>query len=154
LTSSPHRSPSQALYWTSVPFALNPRGDAAKVGILGTLPQPRTETRPPPETPHAELAKAATELVDAAVDPATDIATAAAFLAHCATLAHKDARLSEDRRKELGETYAVQAVGLLSDAVRNGFKDVEELETEGAFNPLRQREDFKKLVTGLEAKRK
>jgi hypothetical protein len=42
---------------------------------------------------------------------------------------------------------------LLSDAVKKGFQDVKKLKQAPALAPLRQREDFRKLVGDLEAKR-
>jgi hypothetical protein len=38
--------------------------------------------------------------------------------------ANKDAQLTEAKRKELAESYAQQALALLHQAVKLGFKDV------------------------------
>jgi hypothetical protein len=40
----------------------------------------------------------------------------------------------------------------LRDAVSNGYKDVPDLKKDTALDPLRQREDFQKLVAQLEGK--
>ena len=41
--------------------------------------------------------------------------------------------------------------GMLRDAVAKGYKDVEHLRTNKDLDPLREREDFKKVVAELEA---
>jgi hypothetical protein len=42
----------------------------------------------------------------------------------------------------------------LKKAVAAGFKDVEQIRTDKDLDALRQREDFKKLIAELEAKKK
>ena len=51
-----------------------------------------------------------------------------------------------------GKAHADQAMALLRKAVDAGFGDIDEYRTEGALDPLREREDFKKLLTELEQK--
>ena len=41
---------------------------------------------------------------------------------------------------------------LLRDAVSKGFKDVRDMKKETDLDPLRQREDFRKLIAQLEGK--
>jgi hypothetical protein len=43
---------------------------------------------------------------------------------------------------------------LLRDAVSRGYKDVAHMNKDADLAPLRQREDFQKVVAELEAKRK
>ena len=50
-----------------------------------------------------------------------------------------------------GKAHADQAMALLRKAV-DGFRYIPEYRTEGALDPLREREDFKKLLTELEQK--
>ena len=50
-----------------------------------------------------------------------------------------------------GKAHADQAMALLRKAV-DGFRDIHDYRTEGALDPLREREDFKKLLTELEQK--
>ena len=50
-----------------------------------------------------------------------------------------------------GKAHADQVMALLRKAV-DGFHDIHEYRTEGALDPLREREDFKKLLTELEQK--
>ena len=51
-----------------------------------------------------------------------------------------------------GKAHADQAMALLRKAVDAGFGDIHDYRTEGALDPLREREDFKKLLTELEQK--
>jgi tetratricopeptide (TPR) repeat protein len=50
-----------------------------------------------------------------------------------------------------GKDHADQAMALLKKAV-DGYGDINDYRTEGALDPLREREDFKKLLTELEQK--
>jgi len=50
-----------------------------------------------------------------------------------------------------GKAHAAQAMALLRKAV-DGYGIIREYRTEGALDPLREREDFKKLLTELEQK--
>ena len=50
-----------------------------------------------------------------------------------------------------GKAHAAQAMALLRKAV-NGYRYIHKYRTEGALDPLREREDFKKLLTELEQK--
>jgi serine/threonine protein kinase len=73
---------------------------------------------------------------------------AAAILVSCVVLARKDARLSEAQRKTAADAYGARAVGLLR---RAATKDAEGIG--GAlFDPLRGREDFRKLLRDLDGK--
>ena len=51
-----------------------------------------------------------------------------------------------------GMAHADQAMALLRKAVDAGFGAIDDYRTEGALDPLREREDFKKLITELEQK--
>jgi serine/threonine protein kinase/tetratricopeptide (TPR) repeat protein len=51
-----------------------------------------------------------------------------------------------------GKAHADQAMALLRKDVDAGFGKIHEYRTEGALDPLREREDFKKLLTELEQK--
>src|SRR5262249_22836964 len=50
------------------------------------------------------------------------------------------------------EQYAARAVALLSRAVAEGYKNVEHMKKDSDLDALRQRDDFKKLVRGLQDK--
>jgi tetratricopeptide (TPR) repeat protein len=76
----------------------------------------------------------------------------ARFLCRCAQLRRPD---STPRGPQLGptaQTYADQAMSALVIAVRNGFRDLEDLETSATFDPLRGRDDFQRLLREVESK--
>ncbi len=79
---------------------------------------------------------------------------AACVLALAATAAGADTTLpAEERRRRTG-SCSDRAVGLLRQAVAEGYKDAKRLRQDPDLAPLRQREDFRALVAGLEARRK
>jgi tetratricopeptide (TPR) repeat protein/serine/threonine protein kinase len=102
---------------------------------------------------HGEAAKAAAELPGLYPDGWQEPFRAAGFYARCARAAAKEDGLTEDKRKELVETYGSQAVALLRRAVDKGWKDVAALKAP-VFEPLRTRDDFQKLVAEVEEKAK
>ena len=56
------------------------------------------------------------------------------------------------RRKELARGYAERALALLRQAVQRGFKDAARMKKDPDLEPLRTRDDFKKLLAHLEGK--
>jgi serine/threonine protein kinase/tetratricopeptide (TPR) repeat protein len=100
---------------------------------------------------HTRLATTATDLAGFGFEPAKDSYDAACFLARCVTFANQDTALHEARRKELAQTYTEQALALLRQAVTRGFKDVARVKKDLDLEPLRTREDFRKLLANLEA---
>ena len=48
------------------------------------------------------------------------------------------------------KTHADQPMALLRKLVDGGFREPGRFRTESALDPLRKREDFKKLIEGLE----
>ncbi len=103
---------------------------------------------------HARLATAADDLARFGYDPANDTYDAACLVCRCMTLADKDAQLAEARRKELAQSYADRALALLRQAVARGFKDVARMKKDADLEPLRTREEFKKVLAELEGKTK
>jgi hypothetical protein len=100
---------------------------------------------------HRAAATAAAQLLEAAVDPANDPYNAACFLALCMPLAEHDKQISDAQRKELVRSYSDKAMAALRQAIRNGYKDAAHMKKDTDLDPLRGREDFKKLVAELEA---
>ena len=98
---------------------------------------------------HRDIAAAIAEMLKLKADSADDFYRAAALLTRCVPLAQKDAGLADDQRKALADKYAADAVGHLREAVKRGLPDTEPIKTSAAFNPLRNRDDFKKLVAEL-----
>jgi tetratricopeptide (TPR) repeat protein len=101
---------------------------------------------------HARLATTADESALFGFDPANDMYLAARWLCRCVTLADKDAKLAETRREELTQSYADRAQVLLQQAVERGYKDAAHLKQDPDLEPLRAREDFRKLLADLERK--
>jgi hypothetical protein len=57
---------------------------------------------------------------------------------------------ADGRRKEAAQFYGDAAMKLLRDAVSKGYKDVAHMKKDTDLGPLRQREDFRKLVAELD----
>ncbi len=103
---------------------------------------------------HAAAAEAAGQFLQMAVEPPRDAYTAACLLAGCVRLAARDECLPEGKRQEQATTYGDRAVAALRQAVAKGAKEVAQMRKDPLLDPLRPREDFQKLVAGLEAKDK
>jgi serine/threonine-protein kinase len=100
---------------------------------------------------HSEAAAAADELAQAAVFGGTDVYQAACYLARCVPLAEKDDKLPEARRTELALNYADRALAALRHAIASGYRDAAQLKAAPELEPLRKRDEFRKLVSELEA---
>jgi serine/threonine protein kinase/tetratricopeptide (TPR) repeat protein len=103
---------------------------------------------------HAQVATTADELARFGYEPDRDSYAAACLLCNCVTLAGKDGRLADAKRRELAQAYSERALALLRQAVERGFKDVDRLKKDPDLEPLRARDEFGKLVADLEAKTK
>ena len=80
---------------------------------------------------------------------------AASHFCNCVRLADKDAKLDKAKAKALAESYANRAQELLRQAVVvHGFRNVTSLKQDPNLAPLREREEFKKLLAELEKKSK
>ena len=79
---------------------------------------------------------------------------AACILCNCVTLADKDAKLSETKRKELAKSYADRALALLRQAISKGYQDAASMKKDTLLDPMRSRPEFQKLLDELEAKTK
>jgi serine/threonine-protein kinase len=99
---------------------------------------------------HASAAEAAADLAGIAFDPANDAYQAASFFARCMPLAEMDRACTARQRQELARSYGDRAVQSLRQAIATGYKDIAHLQKDKDLDSLRQRDDFKKLVTELE----
>ena len=86
---------------------------------------------------HERVAAAAEQLPRVSPNDRVEYLRAAQFLAKCVLLAGTDPVLKE--------MYGRRAVEMLRQAFARGFKEARELQAP-AFDPLRHREDFKKLL--------
>jgi tetratricopeptide (TPR) repeat protein len=102
---------------------------------------------------HAEAIKSAANAPRLDPESWQEYLRAAEVAAQCVPLAEKDARLPEDRRRDLARAYADQAMAWLRQAVARGLNDPEQLTQQSAFGPLRSGADFLKLVQELRDKR-
>ncbi len=101
---------------------------------------------------HGEVTRVMTELIDVAAASWQDYPRAASLQARCIRLAEQDKRLAAAKRTELVQRYGDQAMNLLRRALAQGYKDVNSLKKAAEFEPLRTREDFRKLLADLETK--
>jgi hypothetical protein len=70
------------------------------------------------------------------------------------TLAGKDGQLVEAKRHELAQRYADLALAQLRQSVARGYKDAVHMKQDTDLEPLRAREEFRKLLAELEGKKK
>jgi tetratricopeptide (TPR) repeat protein len=70
--------------------------------------------------------------------------TACAFSVASATVKDDD---------KLKERYATRAMELLQQAIQKGYQDLAHMKKDTDLDPLRQREDFQKLIRELEARK-
>src|SRR5262249_10572085 len=73
-------------------------------------------------------------------------------LSRCVRIVAKHDKLDAMQRKEAARFYGDAAMKLLRDAVSKGYKDVAHMKKDIDLDPLRQREDYQKLVGDLEPK--
>jgi hypothetical protein len=102
---------------------------------------------------HAQTARAATELAKLDIAEPGDTYDAACAFSRCVPLAEKDEKLGPDKRKELTRQYAETAVTLLQAAVKKGWKNVAHMKKDSDLDPVRNRDDFTKLLAELEAEK-
>jgi hypothetical protein len=101
-----------------------------------------------------EAARTAEARRDLGWDPPADAYDAAGFLSGCIPIAAKHQKLDDQQRKESAQFYSDAALKLLRDAVSKGYKDVAHMKKDTDLDPLRQQDDFQKLVAELEGKGK
>jgi tetratricopeptide (TPR) repeat protein len=99
---------------------------------------------------HAEASAAADQLAEHAFEPAKDRYKAACVLAGCIHLAESDSKLPEAQRHQLVNDYAGRAIATLRRAIVDGYQNAAQTRKEPALDPLRCRDDFKKLLADLE----
>jgi serine/threonine protein kinase/tetratricopeptide (TPR) repeat protein len=81
-----------------------------------------------------------------------DAYDAACYLSRCVPIVAKHDKLDDKQRQEAAQFYSDAAMQMLRDAVSKGFKDMALMKKDTDLDPLREREDFKKLVAELEGK--
>ena len=103
---------------------------------------------------HARAVTTAAEVAAFGFEPPKDTYEAACVVSRCVPLAEKDTSLAEAKRKELAQGYGQQAMTLLRQAVKHGFTDAAHMQKDSDLDPLRQRDEFRKLLADMKAKEK
>jgi tetratricopeptide (TPR) repeat protein len=98
---------------------------------------------------HAAAARTLTDLLTLVPGQWPRRAQVAELLARCSSLALKDRGLSEAERRAQARRHADQAVEVLGQAIKQGFKDRVYLEKTADFDVLRDRADFKALLKNV-----
>ena len=106
---------------------------------------------------HRAASTAVTELqrdvpAEGMVAPGLTDRDAAVLLVQCLQAVEKDTGLTAEKRLSARDSYAGQAVTLLRRAAEINAKAVQDLKTALEFQPLRERDDYKKLIAEIEAK--
>jgi serine/threonine protein kinase/Tfp pilus assembly protein PilF len=102
----------------------------------------------------ADAVRTAETCRDLGYDAPADAYDAACGLSLCVPAVAKHDKLDEKGRKDAAQFYSDAAMKFLREAVSKGYKDVTHMKKDTDLDPLRQREDFQKLVTELEGKGK
>jgi tetratricopeptide (TPR) repeat protein len=97
-------------------------------------------------------ARAAKQIRDLGWNPPGDAYAAAHALALCIPIVQKDDHLDLAKRQAAAQLYADEAMKMLNDAVAKGWRDATRIKKDTDFEPLRDREDFKKLIAKFEKK--
>jgi tetratricopeptide (TPR) repeat protein len=99
----------------------------------------------------AAAVKTAEQIRDLGWNPEEDAYDAACALALCIPIVEKHEKLDAQERQAAVQFYGDEAMKLLGDAVSKGFKDAGRIRAESDLAPLRNRDDFQKLLADLEA---
>jgi tetratricopeptide (TPR) repeat protein len=102
----------------------------------------------------ADAVRTAETCRDLGWDAPADAYNAACFLSLCVPIAAKHDKLNAAQREEAAQFYGDTAMKLLRDAVGKGYKDVAHVKKDTDLDPLRQRDDFQRLIAELERKGK
>jgi tetratricopeptide (TPR) repeat protein len=81
--------------------------------------------------------------------PAGDAYDAAGGLAQCVPIVLVDEQATEEKRRQEAQFYADQAMTMLQTAVTKGWRNTDRIKQDRELDPLRQREDFQKLLAEL-----
>jgi eukaryotic-like serine/threonine-protein kinase len=102
----------------------------------------------------AAAVQAAQKLCDLPWDPPGNAYDAGCALALCIPVVQEGDQLDAAKRQAAVQFYGDQAMAMLRDAVAKGFKDAEHMKQDKDLDALRERDDFKKLLTELPGKKK
>jgi WD40 repeat protein len=98
---------------------------------------------------HAEAARVAEERLTLDADLRSTWRAVAELFAECSRVAGLDAGLSAAQRQQKAKEYADRAMQLLEKLVKNGYRNLTDLEQSPGLDSLRMRDDFKALLQKL-----
>src|SRR5947209_14019419 len=98
---------------------------------------------------HADAADAAREIPRLAPDDPAVLLRAARLLAGCVAVAERDLGLASGAGTDPAPAYGDEAVALARAAVARGLADATPLLSGPDFDPVRQRDDFRRLLGNL-----
>lgn len=98
-----------------------------------------------------EALQTAQTLCDLGYDPAEDAWRAARTLAYCVSIARSLDELPPQRQEQVAASYAEHALAMLRSAIAAGFRDVQRLEKDSKFDPLRSHPQFQQMLAELKA---
>jgi tetratricopeptide (TPR) repeat protein/tRNA A-37 threonylcarbamoyl transferase component Bud32 len=101
---------------------------------------------------HVRAARAAAKLIAILPRQYHHTYAAACLNSRCVPLALKDPALTAEQRRALAEQYAARAVTQVRMTIQEGFRDPVFIKKDPDLDPIRQREDFKKILAELEKK--
>ncbi len=102
---------------------------------------------------HASAAAAAQQFLDAATEPPRDSYTAATLFAQCAVLAEQENQQDSKESRQLAAAYVDRAVAALRQAIELKAREVAEINTDHALDPLRSHRDFQSLLDLVDVER-
>jgi hypothetical protein len=74
-------------------------------------------------------------------------------LSLCIPIVQRNEKASREEREKQAAIFGDKAMGMRREAVGSGFNDAERFKQDKVLDPLRGREDFKKLLAELEVNR-
>jgi len=98
---------------------------------------------------HREAAKFAQELIDFAPKHPGKLLAAASGFALCSSVAVPQGQSASADDEALKRSYADKALATLRQAVQNGYKDVQGLQTNPDLEPLQSSDGYKQLLNQI-----
>jgi tetratricopeptide (TPR) repeat protein len=102
---------------------------------------------------HAEAADAIRELPRLAPDDPAVLLRAARLLAGCVALAERNPGFPYPVGLDLARVYGAEAIALARAAVAKGLADVTPLRSDPDFDPVRSRDEFRRLLDELKGRK-
>jgi len=103
---------------------------------------------------HQDAVRTAETCQDLGWNAPADAYDAACFLSRCIPIVAKHDKLDDRQRQDAAKFYGDGALKLLRNAASKGYQDAAHLKKDSDLVPLRQREDFQKLVAEMQGKGK